>query len=222
MKEIIDQIFNLLSEKIGAKYQIYLVGGSTRDFLLNRKFDDFDFATDAPFDYLIEVFPHVKSSFPKYGIVNIEYKQYHITLALMREEKMYIDKRHPTIINFIDNPIDDARRRDYTINAIYIDQAGHIIDPFMGQDDLKKRIIRMIGDIPSRINEDPIRIIRAFRFEDQLGFNLEPHLEKYCRQNIWRINQINPYKLRLEYAKCSRAVYFKIQNLLTTSQRMIK
>ncbi len=222
MKEITEKIFSLLKQKIGYNYQLYLVGGSSRDLLLGKNFVDFDFATNAPYDYLIEVFPEVKNSYKKFGIVNLKYLNFDITLACLRKEKLYNDNRHPDAISFIDDPIVDARRRDFTINAIYIDSEGKILDPFDGRGDLKNKMIRMIGDIPSRINEDPIRIIRAFRFEDKLGFAIEPELEEYCEDNIWRIEKLNPYKVELEYKKCSKKTYLKLQTLLTASQRVLK
>jgi tRNA nucleotidyltransferase (CCA-adding enzyme) len=215
MKTAIKEVFSFLRKEIKFEYQLYMVGGSSRDYLLGRKFSDFDFATDAPFDYLIQAFPLCKSSFKKYGIVNIKYKEYDVTLACLRKEKLYRDNRHPDVIKFISDPLIDAARRDFTINAIYIDSSGKIIDPYNGVKDLKEKAIRMIGDIPSRINEDPVRIIRAFRFEDTLGFSIEPELEEYCEKNIWRIELLNSYKLRIEYDKCSNKAYLKIQSLLS-------
>lgn len=222
MEEITKKIFSFLKQKIGESYHLYLVGGSSRDLLLGKQFVDFDFATNAPYDLLIELFPGVKNSYKKFGIVNLKYQDFDITLACLRKEKLYNDNRHPDVITFIDDPIVDAKRRDFTINAIYIDSNGTILDPFDGRADLKNKIIRMIGDIPSRINEDPIRIIRAFRFEDKLDFEIEPELEEYCKANMWRIEKLNPYKLELEYKKCSKKTYLKLQTLLTASKRVLK
>ncbi|MFA6796526.1 MAG: polynucleotide adenylyltransferase [Bacilli bacterium] len=217
MEEIVKVIFRYLRKNIDEKYQLYLVGGSSRDYLLGKKFTDFDFATNAPFEYLIEVFPKCKNFYRKYGIVNLKYGDFDITLACLRKEKLYLDNRHPSVIKFIDDPVEDAKRRDFTINAIYIDSKGKVIDPFGGKTDLKGKIIRMIGDIPSRINEDPVRILRAFRFEDTLGFRIEDKLKKYCEDNIWRIEEINSHKLKIELEKCSNKAYLKIQSLLSAS-----
>jgi len=222
MREITSKIFKYIESKIGSNYQLYLVGGSARDLLLGRDFDDFDFATDCPYDVLMNSFEHVRSNYERFGIVNIKYNGCEITLACLRKEKLYLDNRHPAQVEFISDPVEDAKRRDFKINAIYIDSKGNILDPYNGRKDLKDGIISMIGDIETRIDEDPIRICRAFRFEDKLGFKLEPKLREYCEKHVYLLEGLNPHKMDIEYAKCSPKVYKIIQTLLYSSKRVLK
>lgn len=210
---ILDEIFSYLTSKIGSK-SVYLVGGSTRDFLLKRDFTDFDFATTLTPKELRSIFNDADYHFAKYGITNIKYKGYHITLATMRKETAYVDSRHPSEILFIKDINVDYLRRDFTINSIYMDSDKNIIDPANGQIDLKNRTIRMIGDIKERIEEDPLRILRAIRFKYILGFSIEPKLNIYINNNLSLLKKINKDKITMELKKCNQEGRIYIEELL--------
>ncbi len=210
---ILDEIFSYLTSKIGSK-SVYLVGGSTRDFLLKRDFTDFDFATTLTPKELRSIFNDADYHFAKYGITNIKYKGYHITLATMRKETAYVDSRHPSEILFIKDINVDYLRRDFTINSIYMDSGKNIIDPANGQIDLKNKTIRMIGDIKERIEEDLLRILRAIRFKYILGFSIEPKLNTYINNNLSLLKKINIDKITMELKKCNQEGRIYIEELL--------
>lgn len=150
---------------------MYLVGGSVRDYLLGIPFTDFDMATDATPADEEEFLKDAEFSFSKYGSIRIKKKPIEITT--LREEGPYDDMRHPRFVNFVKDPIQDYKRRDFTINAMYLDEDYRLIDYAGGFADLKSKTIRFIGDPEKRIREDPLRIIRALRLREKLNFNFD-------------------------------------------------
>ena len=163
-----DEIFNYLSNTfILNGFSLFMIGSSSRDYLLNKEISDYDFVTDAtPTE--IEKFLNVDSTFKKFGVVKLKYMRKHIDIATLRMENDYIDNRHPSKITFVKDIFLDYKRRDFTINCIYIDYKYNVIDPTnMGVKDLKNKILRFIKPIEISIAEDPLRILRAFRFKEQ-------------------------------------------------------
>ncbi len=199
MKEVIHEIFQYLDTYLGRLGNIYLIGGSTRDFLLNRKFDDFDFASDI---FPNDIASHIASDtrFIKYGTINVKYKSYKITLTSFRQDIAYLDYRHPEV-RFIKDLKLDSCRRDFKMNAIYMDKNFNVIDPQLGLEDLSKKRISMIGDIPLRIKEDPLRILRCLRFEKELNFSIEDKLKTYIFENIALLKNVRIEKINLELNK---------------------
>lgn len=203
-RKFIQEVFAYLDSLIGPS-DLFLIGGSSRDYLLNRDFDDFDFATSLSPEEMrktkLNDVPKVDFSFAKYGTVNLKYQGYQITLASFRKESQYADSRHPKQIEFIKDPYVDSFRRDFTINAIYLNSSFEVFDPQKGMADLNDRVIRMIGKIPSRIEEDPLRIIRAYRFGLELNFKLEDELALYLSEHLDLIKKLNPEKVLREVKK---------------------
>lgn len=200
------EVFDYLNRKMPKGEYLYLVGGSSRDYLLKRPFKDFDFATSLAPQEAEKVFKNEEKfnfAFARFGIVEFKYRGYDITLATFRKENNYQDQRHPTELVFLKGDAfkEDSLRRDFTINAIYLDAALKIKDPQKGQQDLEQKLIRMIGPIETRINEDPLRILRAYRFASSLGFRLEDNLADYCEEHIFLIQELNPQKVESELKK---------------------
>lgn len=203
MEQLIKDIFSFLEKQLlDIKHNIYLVGGSSRDYLLTLKFFDFDFAIDKKAIDIYKNFIDPNISFLKYGTIDLKYFNYPITITSFRKEISYLDHRHPQI-EFTSDLNIDSIRRDFTINAIYIDKNLNIIDPQNGLKDLNERCIRLIGNIEKRIQEDPLRILRAYRFKDKLNFKIEKHLQTYIDENFSLLSLINFKKIEMELKKGS-------------------
>ena len=174
---ILTKIFSQNGEKL------YLVGGAVRDLLLNKEPHDFDFATSCLPDKIEILLAgyDVDTKGKKFGSFSFNIKDIGYQITTFRIE--YYNKAHyPKQISFTKNLIEDSLRRDFTINSIYyID--GKIIDPQKGLKDLKKRIIRLIGDPDRRLKEDPSRIIRAIRMSVNFDFKIEKNTLKAILRN---------------------------------------
>ncbi len=188
-----------LFEKSG--FTLYMIGGTSRDFLLGREVFDYDFTTDATPSEMKTFLSQADYTFEKYGMVFIVYKKQKIDVVTLREEGEYIDFRHPKNIRFVRDTKLDYVRRDFTINAIYIDKAFHIIDYADGLKDLKDGVIRFIGNPEKRVIEDPLRILRAERFAKKLGFIIEDKTQAAIEKYRYLLAKLNPDKVREEENK---------------------
>lgn len=201
--QAIDYAYQILDIFYEADSEIYLAGGSVRDYLLYGEFDDFDFATPcAPVivTTILDLDKYDKYSF-KFGTVKAEYLGQEIQITTFRKEGEYLDSRHPSSIKFIKNIEIDSLRRDFTINAMYLDYSGQVLDFHKGLDDLENRIIRTVGNPRDRIKEDPTRILRAIRFMLKLDFKLSEDLEEAIKENINLIKLISKERINIEYKK---------------------
>ncbi|QMS84457.1 CCA tRNA nucleotidyltransferase [Candidatus Xianfuyuplasma coldseepsis] len=153
-------------------FEAYFVGGFVRDTLLGRSCEDIDITTSATPNQVIALFDDVKRTGRKFGGVTILMGGFSYEVTTYRLESEYHNHRHPSKVSFSSNLEDDLKRRDFTVNALVMDDNDHIIDLIDGQADLDKRILRTIGDANQRFHEDALRILRAFRFVSKLGFTL--------------------------------------------------
>ncbi len=181
-------------------FRLYMIGSSSRDYLLDKEIKDYDFVTDAtPLD--IMKFLEVSKSFIKYGVCQTKYNGYKIDLVTLRKESDYKDNRHPNKIEFIKDINIDYLRRDFTINAIYIDENYNIIDPSNGVKDLNNKYLRFIKDPLTSINEDPLRILRCYRFIKEYNLNIDEDVFKLLKENEYLINKLNKDKIKEEERK---------------------
>jgi tRNA nucleotidyltransferase/poly(A) polymerase len=197
-------------------FRLWLIGGSTRDYLLNRPVIDFDLTTDALPTQMQTFLPHANFRFAHYGTVQMKQDQYSIDITTLRQESLYQDKRHPQSISFVKEPKLDYLRRDLTINAIYMDASSNLLDFAGGQEDLNQQILRMIGDPYLRIQEDPLRILRVIRFQHSLGFTLETTLAKALQQSLPLLDYLNPQKVKQELDKMLRQRPYEANLLLAS------
>lgn len=157
-----------------AGYTAYFAGGCVRDRLLGREPQDFDVATDAPATEVQQLFPKTVPVGVQFGVVIVLMDGEAVEVATFRSDSIYVDGRHPASVHF-SSPVEDAQRRDFTINGMFLDPVtGAVIDYVGGQDDLRAGIIRAIGDPQARISEDRLRMLRAVRFAARLQFGIEP------------------------------------------------
>ena len=182
-------------------FRLYMVGGTTRDYLLDLDILDYDFATDATPDEMKVFLPDANYSFEKFGTVRVKDGEVKVDITTFREEGKYLDYRHPSSIKFVKTIKEDYVRRDFTINAIYIDEKFNVIDPCDGIDDLENRIIRFIGNPVKRIKEDPLRILRADRFAKKLNFKIEEKTKKAMQKYHYLLDELNPKKVIEELQK---------------------
>ena len=182
-------------------FRLYVVGGTVRDFLLGKEITDLDFVTDATPEDEMKFIPEGDFTFKKFGAVRYPFKGKHIDITTLRQEGEYNDSRHPSNVIFVKDPKLDYVRRDFTVNAMYLDEDYNVIDFSTGQEDLKKKLIRFIGDPYKRIEEDPLRIARAERFAKTLGFEIEGKTQQAIKDKRDLLGKLNPEKLKEEQRK---------------------
>jgi len=182
-------------------YRLYIVGGTTRDLLLKRKYTDRDFATDATPEEEKGFVKDANFAFSKYGALKLFFQGVEIDVTTLREEGDYKDFRHPGDVRFVKDPKEDYIRRDFTINALYLDEDYRLLDYCGGERDLDAKIIRFIGDPEKRVQEDPLRIIRAERFAQTLGFSIDGKTQKALDEYHYLLEKLNPDKIAEEERK---------------------
>ncbi|HBS02286.1 MAG TPA: hypothetical protein DEA63_00210 [Firmicutes bacterium] len=182
-------------------FPLYAVGGTCRDFLLGKEPNDFDFVTSATPDQEKAFLPQADYSFARFGSIKLKRDGQEIDITTFRKEGGYKDFRHPSFIRFVLSPKIDSERRDFTINALYLDPDGKVLDFHGGMADLKNKIIRFIGDPETRIQEDPLRILRAERFAARLGFSFSPETGEAIERLRPLLDKLNPEKVKEEMKK---------------------
>jgi tRNA nucleotidyltransferase (CCA-adding enzyme) len=201
------EVKNVVEKLKKANYEAYIVGGCVRDLLRKVKPKDWDVTTNAKPEEIQKLF---KKSFyeNKFGTVTVLTNSKDKTLAEVeittyRTEEKYTDKRHPDIIHFAKTIKQDLARRDFTVNAMALDK--EIIDPFDGQKDLEKKIIRAVGKADDRFNEDALRMLRAVRFSTYgrpaEGWAIEPKTLRAIQKNAGLIRFISKERIRDELIK---------------------
>lgn len=167
---------NAVSRLRAGGFAAFLVGGCVRDSLMGRVPEDYDAATSARPEQTEAVFAgeRIIETGLKHGTVTVLLEGQPVEITTFRTEGAYSDHRHPDEVRFADGIGDDLARRDFTVNAMAWSPETGLVDPFGGQADLDRRIIRCVGDPDRRFDEDALRILRALRFASVLGFELDP------------------------------------------------
>jgi putative nucleotidyltransferase with HDIG domain len=161
---------------IEAGFRALLAGGCVRDRLLGREPSDYDVATAARPDQVAALFPRVVPLGERFGSVQVRPEpDASVEVTTFRTEAGYADGRRPDAVAFGASPEEDARRRDFTVNALFEEpETGEVLDFVGGRDDIGRRLIRAVGDPRARFAEDRLRLLRAVRFAARFGWNLEP------------------------------------------------
>ena len=170
-----EYVAEALARLESAGHAAYLVGGSLRDMLLGIKAHDFDVATSARPDETLRVFSdhRVIETGLQHGTVTVLFDHEPVEITTFRIDGSYRDSRHPDSVTFTDCIAEDLSRRDFTVNAMAYSPTRGFADPFSGREDLERRVLRAVRDPKERFREDALRILRAFRFSAQLGFEIE-------------------------------------------------
>ncbi|MFO1021600.1 MAG: CCA tRNA nucleotidyltransferase [Planctomycetales bacterium] len=186
----------------GAGYTALWAGGCVRDLLLGKLPQDYDVATDARPQTVQELFGRRKTRAvgAAFGVILVHGPSGSgdVEVATFRAEGPYLDGRRPQHVVFC-TPEEDAQRRDFTINGMFLDPvANKVLDYVGGQKDLSKRIIRAIGDPLERFREDKLRLLRALRFSGNLDFKLDPATAKAVRTMAPEIHAVSPERITQE------------------------
>jgi len=173
----------IVRKLVEAGYVAYFAGGWVRDFTLGHPSEDIDIATDAPPDKIMDLFPRTLLVGLAFGVVIVIIEGHQFEVATFRRDVHYIDGRRPEKIE-LSTAHEDAYRRDFTINGMFYDPIEDVVHDFVqGYDDIKKGVIRTIGDPHQRFGEDRLRMIRAIRFAARFGFVIDPETRQAIMEN---------------------------------------
>jgi poly(A) polymerase len=154
-------------------HEAYFVGGCVRDLLLGLEAKDYDVATNARPEEVQRHFPAARGFGQRFGVCLVPIEGGEVEVAAFREDGPYFDHRRPAWVNYAGIE-EDARRRDFTINALYYDpSADRVVDLVEGLHDLESRSLRVIGDPFERLDEDWLRLLRAVRFAARFGLEFD-------------------------------------------------
>jgi tRNA nucleotidyltransferase (CCA-adding enzyme) len=184
-----------------AGYEAYFVGGSVRDYLLNKDIADVDLATSATPEEIKGIFPKTVDVGIEHGTVVVLFKGQSYEITTFRSESEYEDFRRPKDVQFIRSLYDDLKRRDFTMNAIAMNRDGRLIDPFLGYQAIQNKIIQTVGEPRERFFEDALRIMRAIRFVSQLSFSLEEKTLFALKENGHLLKKISIERKTKEFEK---------------------
>jgi tRNA nucleotidyltransferase/poly(A) polymerase len=198
-RQLADRICRTLRDR---GHQAYLVGGCVRDLLLGREPVDYDVATDATPERILELFPGSLAVGAKFGVVVVTDDSAQVEVATFRSDLGYSDGRHPDRVEFTPSPEKDVQRRDFTINGLLLDPfTNEVLDFVGGQKDLKAGIIRAIGDPAQRFQEDKLRMIRAVRFAARFRYAIESATFLAITKLAPEILQVSAERIRDELTK---------------------
>lgn len=184
-------------------YKAYIVGGCVRDSIMNRVPHDWDICTSARPEQMLEVFKdyRVIETGLQHGTVTVIVDDEQYECTSFRIDGTYSDNRRPDSVTFIDDITEDLKRRDFTINAMaYNDEEG-LIDPFDGMSDIKRGIIRCVGNASDRFNEDALRMLRAIRFAAQLSFVIEDNTSFELNRQKGSLVNVSAERITSEFNK---------------------
>lgn len=196
-------------------YEAYLVGGCVRDYLLNIPSNDIDITTSMPIDEIKTHFTTIDNGSSYYSLT-ILYHNISFEITHFRKDLRYLDNRHPEVI-YADTLIEDAERRDFTINALALNHDKKIYDYFEGLSDLKNKIIRTINDPNERFQEDSLRILRGLYFSSKLNFDIENNTLNAMIENRHLLKNLSneriyDYFIKLVYANTNKGIKYIINN----------
>ena len=202
---------SFILEQLNKNGNGFLVGGAVRDLIMGRDPEDYDFATDIEYSRLKKIFTDYspKEVGAHFGILLIKVNGKSYEIARFRKEKGVYNSRHPKEIKFIDNIDEDLARRDFTMNALAYSEKTGVIDLYGGKTDIKNGIIRFVGDPNLRIEEDALRIMRAFRFISKLGFSLDKKTAEAIHEKRKFLNKISKERIFDELSKILLGSYAK-------------
>ena len=212
-----DQVKEIAATLQDANFEVYLVGGPIRNILLEKSVKDWDLTSSATPDKMLSLFPDAfyDNSFGTVGIPLNKHTedQMIVEVTTFRTEYGYSDNRHPDKISWGKNITEDLSRRDFTVNAMAVPLVKNelifenVVDPFSGQKDLEKKIIRAVGNPKERFKEDALRLMRAIRFATQLGFSIEKETLLAITQDASLIQNIASERIKVELMKILESEY---------------
>lgn len=171
-------------------------GGCVRDVLMGLTPKDYDVATDAPPRRVRELFNNTQAVGAAFGVILVRHHGTQVEVATFRADGSYADGRRPTDVTFTTTAEEDAKRRDFTINGLFLDPVeSRVIDYVGGQRDIKAKVIRAIGDPDQRFEDDHLRMLRAVRFAARFGFEIEVGTASAIARHAERLKRISPERV---------------------------
>ena len=183
-------------------HQAFLVGGCVRDILLHREPADYDVATNAAPQEVLQLFPDALDVGAQFGVVLVRKDSLKVEVATFRSDVGYSDGRHPDQVVYSQTPEEDVQRRDFTINGLLMrHDSGNVLDFVGGRADLAAKIVRAIGEPSRRFAEDKLRMLRAVRFAARFGYTIEPATFAAIRKHASEIHIVSAERVREELSK---------------------
>lgn len=191
-------VYNILNILNNNGFDAYIVGGYVRDYLLGIHSSDYDICTSARENDLVNLFDVVDNNF---GSLKIKYNNNLYEITTFRCDLNYINNRKPSSIIYVDTINEDLMRRDFTINTICMDKDGNILDLMGGVDDINNKLVKCVGDVSLKLQEDALRILRAVRFATVLNFQLDNDLYEGIKKYGYLVKNLSFFRKRQELDK---------------------
>lgn len=182
-------------------FEAYAVGGCVRDSLLGKEPEDWDITTSAKPEEVKQLFRRTIDTGIAHGTVTVMLEKQGFEVTTYRIDGEYEDGRHPKQVEFTSKLEEDLKRRDFTINAMAFNKQTGIVDLFQGQEDMKRHMIRCVGEPIERFSEDALRMLRAIRFAGQLQFSIEEKTKKAIKEKADALEQVSAERIRVELEK---------------------
>lgn len=184
-----------------AGYEAYVVGGCVRDSILGREPQDWDITTSAKPEQVKALFPRTIDTGLQHGTVTVMQGREGFEVTTYRIDGKYEDGRHPSEVIFTPDLKEDLKRRDFTINAMAYSERAGLVDLFGGMGDIRRGIVRCVGDPLERFGEDALRILRAVRFSAQLGYGIDSGTKEGIRKLASSLQKISAERIQTELVK---------------------
>jgi poly(A) polymerase len=199
-QRLAESIVHTLQE---AHFLALFAGGWVRDFIMGKPCQDIDIATNAHPEQVMTLFPRSVAVGAQFGVVRVLLENHEFEVATFRSDAQYVDGRRPSHVDLHSSPEEDAKRRDFTINGMFYDPISEEIYDFVGgKEDIEKKIIRTIGAPQERFKEDRLRMIRAIRFKNTLGFSIDTETWKSICQECHHVaSAVSPERVWQELHK---------------------
>ena len=207
-------VSQIIDTLISHGHEAYIVGGCVRDSIREVLPKDWDITTSARPSQVVVIFPRTFETGIKHGTITVLIGRQGYEVTTFRIDGTYLDSRRPENVTFTTNIEEDLSRRDFTMNAMAYNSSRGLVDPFGGQKDIEKKIIRCVGNADCRFGEDALRMLRAIRFAGELGFSVdEVALEAIIARRASLAN-ISAERIREELARLINSIHVEAVSLL--------
>jgi len=200
-----------------ANYEAYIVGGCVRDIIRGAQPKDWDIATSATPEQAKALFERTVDTGIKHGTITVLLDSQPYEVTTFRVDGKYLDNRRPETVWFSTNIEEDLSRRDFTMNAIAYNPHKGFADPFGGRDDIRRGIIRCVGNPVHRFGEDALRMLRAIRFAAATGFRIDAKILEAISALNHHLQHISPERMREEFGKLIISPHVEVMELLQST-----
>lgn len=196
-----DKVNDIIYTIEQAGYDAYAVGGCVRDSILGREPEDWDITTSAKPEEIKRLFKRTIDTGIQHGTVTVMIEKEGFEVTTYRIDGEYEDSRHPREVTFTPSLKEDLQRRDFTINAMAYNSDAGLVDIFHGMEDLRRKLIKCVGDPRKRFEEDALRMMRAVRFSAQLGYDIDENTRQAIREMAPSLSRISAERIQAELVK---------------------